>query len=327
MPTAISIALCTYNGAKHLRAQLESILCQTRLPDEIVVCDDASTDGTVELLQKTLSPFRGKLTLHINPHNLGFKENFVQAISLCTGDIICLSDQDDVWEKEKIALLSEALADHPQAQLAFHDAKLVDSQLQLLFPSFWTTMNPAFAPAAFSAGDYSRLFYANVVQGAACALRRELVEAALPFPEEALHDEWLALVATAKGGLIPISAPLLQYRQDNNTLGGMPTSLSEKLVKWSGHLKCSAQTHYDRLQHQAAVLKAFQKRYDGALDAGIAKALDCQLQNFTIRLHLIEGGLLSCLPSHSFCQTSPKEYLKDILAATLLHNQSARRTC
>ena len=314
MAAAISLALCTYNGARHLKEQIDSILRQTRLPEEIIVCDDASSDGTTALLQEQLAPFHGRLVLRTNPQNIGFKANFIQALSLCTGDIICLSDQDDVWEEDKIACLAEALEKNPRAQLAFHDARLVDKDLQLLYPSFWAAMRPVFDPSGFRSGSYRRLFYANVVQGAACALRRELFEAAMPFPEEALHDEWLALAATAQGGLIPIEAPLLQYRQDNNTLGGLPTSLKEKISKWTGSIPRSAQTHYQRLQHQSAMLAAFRERYANALDAQNLKDLDQQAASYALRVSHIRQGL-PALANAAHCQSLPREYLKDILAA------------
>ena len=97
----ISVAMCTYNGADFLPAQLESILAQSRKPDQIVVCDDGSTDETRALLQGFEKESPDVILLRFNKKNLGSIRNFEQAIQLCNGDIIALSDQDDVWRQDR----------------------------------------------------------------------------------------------------------------------------------------------------------------------------------------------------------------------------------
>ena len=96
----ISIAIATYNGARFLREQLDSLYTQTLLPDEIVVCDDASTDGTVDILKEYHDKYG--LQFYVNEHSLGCNRNFFKAISLCHGDYICICDQDDIWLPNKI---------------------------------------------------------------------------------------------------------------------------------------------------------------------------------------------------------------------------------
>ena len=93
----ISVAMCTYNGGKYLREQLISIAKQARLPDELIVCDDVSNDATLQILNEfqKMAPF--PIRIHRNGVRLGVTKNFEQAIALCNGDIIALSDQDDVW--------------------------------------------------------------------------------------------------------------------------------------------------------------------------------------------------------------------------------------
>lgn len=93
--TTISTAMCTYNGEKYLREQLESIARQTLLPNELVVCDDCSSDETVEIIQDFSRNAPFSVRLMINENNLGFAKNFEKAITLCSGEIIVLSDQDD----------------------------------------------------------------------------------------------------------------------------------------------------------------------------------------------------------------------------------------
>src|SRR5688500_9098173 len=96
----ISVAMCTYNGAQFLRTQLESIIAQSRAPDEIVVCDDCSTDETRALLKQFAAESLVPVSLHFNEQNLGSVRNFEQAIRMCNGNVIALSDQDDVWHRD-----------------------------------------------------------------------------------------------------------------------------------------------------------------------------------------------------------------------------------
>jgi glycosyltransferase involved in cell wall biosynthesis len=133
----ISVAMCTYNGSRYLAEQLNSIIHQTMPPDEIVICDDCSKDDSVAIAKKILSNWKGKTQIVVNQKNLGFRKNFQKAINLCHGDIIFLSDQDDVWDLEKIQLMMYVFNTDPDVSLVFHDSQLVDSQLNMLYPSFW----------------------------------------------------------------------------------------------------------------------------------------------------------------------------------------------
>ncbi|HEV2835287.1 MAG TPA: glycosyltransferase, partial [Pyrinomonadaceae bacterium] len=98
----LSIALGTYNGAVYLKEQLESIAAQTRTPDELVISDDQSTDDTLRLIEEFAATAGFPVPLSVNESNLGTAKNFEKAISLCRGDVILLSDQDDVWHSDKL---------------------------------------------------------------------------------------------------------------------------------------------------------------------------------------------------------------------------------
>ena len=113
--------MCTFNGAEFLPAQLESILAQTRPPDEIVVCDDASTDETTGILRSFAAD---SVKLKFNQQNVGSVKNFEQAISLCTGDVIALSDQDDVWREDKLELIESAFHKNPKQAWSFRTQRL-----------------------------------------------------------------------------------------------------------------------------------------------------------------------------------------------------------
>ncbi len=133
----VSIAMCTYNGARFLSEQLESFAAQTRIPDELVVCDDGSTDDTVSLIASYAKTVGFPVRLIRNSQKLGPAKNFEKAIGLCEGEIIILSDQDDIWLSRKIETLVEAFAKHPKAVYAFSDAELVDEKGRPLGHSLW----------------------------------------------------------------------------------------------------------------------------------------------------------------------------------------------
>ena len=128
----LSIAMCTYNGASYLQEQLDSFLWQTRLPDEIVVCDDCSQDETVEILKEFAANSPFPVHLHVNKTNLGLTKNFEKAIGKCTGDIIFLSDQDDVWLPERLEKFEAAFQKDADVGLVFCDAYLVNEKLESL---------------------------------------------------------------------------------------------------------------------------------------------------------------------------------------------------
>lgn len=315
----ISVALCTYNGEKHIEEQLTSILEQTQLPDEIVICDDSSTDDTVSVIRSTLERYAGKLILITNHQNIGYKKNFVQAMSLCSGDIIFLSDQDDVWEKNKIALLKRTFQDNPRAILVFHDAKLVDDQLKLLYNSFWKMLK--FDPKIFFRYDYDILLERNVIQGSACAFRKKLFYKALPFPRETIHDEWLALVAIAEGEIIPIAQPLMKYRQsDNNLIGERSISIANKIKNWTTNIEKALNPHLKELLRREAVYEAYSKKKSG--DSDLAKKIDFINCNIFLKKRVFciknsDLSIIKLLPiymrMHICTSHAIKAFLKDLL--------------
>lgn len=241
----ISIALCTYNGGRFLKEQLNSIIHQTWQPDEIIICDDQSKDNSVLIAKSILQQWSGKWRIIINEHNLGFKKNFQKAMGLCKGDIIFLSDQDDVWNTRKIEKMMPAFNDQ-NVILAFHDAEVVDKNLKLLYPSLWEIMD--FFPKTYQDEDFKIIFAHNVMQGAACCFRRELFQIAKPFPKDVFHDEWVLLMALCVGKVIPVKESLLKYRQAQNAVGGMPMNKLQKIKKWLESVHEATNGHIDYIE-------------------------------------------------------------------------------
>jgi glycosyltransferase involved in cell wall biosynthesis len=214
----ISVAMCTYNGSRYLAEQLASIRNQTRLPDELVVCDDRSGDDTVAQLQDFArrSPFPVRLV--VNEKNLGSSKNFEKAISLCDGDLIVLTDQDDIWASHRLQTTSEMLARCPQAGLVFGNADIIDSSSALTGRRLWTSEN--FTKAEQLQVRQGRateiLLRHNVVTGAAMAFRSEFKKLVLPVPDIWVHDGWIALVISFFAEMVALEEVLIEYRQHSN---------------------------------------------------------------------------------------------------------------
>src|SRR5262252_4893004 len=126
----VSIALCTSNGQTYLKDQLESYLNQSRLPDELVVCDDVSSDNTVKILEEFAGSAPFPVLIRRNDKQLGYVKNFERCVLECSGDIIFFSDQDDVWNSQKIELMLRVFEQSPGVGVVFCDAELVDGELQ-----------------------------------------------------------------------------------------------------------------------------------------------------------------------------------------------------
>ncbi len=229
----VSVALCTFNGDRFLPEQIASIHAQTVLPDEVVFSDDGSSDATLALIRSSGLEARGvDVAILVNEAPLGVTKNFEQAIRATTGDIVVLSDQDDVWNPDRIARLVAAFEDDHHLLFVHTDAELIDaasrSTGRTLLGSLGVTRRERRALRRRRAFDtYLRR---NLATGATTAFRRSLIEAAEPFPDLWVHDEWLAIVASATGQATLLDYPTIRYRQhDNNQIGVAERSLGYKV--------------------------------------------------------------------------------------------------
>lgn len=209
----ISIALCTYNGERFLARQLASIQQQTVLPFELVICDDCSSDNTVEIVRDFAASALFPVRIFRNEHNLGFVANFERAIGRCQGDLIALSDQDDIWYPTRLERSQLAFAAHPEVGLVFSDADIIGDHDELTGKRLW--LNFGFAgdlKQRMLAGDYTVLARNRFVTGATVMFRSRLRANCLPIGSGWLHDEWLAPTAAAVADVLAIDSPLIRYR-------------------------------------------------------------------------------------------------------------------
>ncbi|HYU58700.1 MAG TPA: glycosyltransferase, partial [Actinomycetota bacterium] len=211
------MALCTFEGARFLEEQLDSILGQTVLPDELVVCDDGSSDWTVDILQafRDVAPF--PVRIERNPRLLGSTANFGKAIGLCSEQVIVLCDQDDVWLPLRLEITADVFGRRPDLGLFFSDAELIDDRSRPTGERLWWRLGirPA-AIGAYLSGDridrVEQLTWGNLVTGATAAFRTSFRDLVLPIPDGWVHDAWIALILSASAPVEASTVPLVRYR-------------------------------------------------------------------------------------------------------------------
>jgi glycosyltransferase involved in cell wall biosynthesis len=221
----ISVALCTYQGGRFLPDQLRSIAEQQRLPDELVVCDDGSTDETLDQLEafRASAPF--PVRVHCNPERLGVTANFSRAIALSTGSVVALCDQDDVWMASKLARQAEVFESSANVGAVFGDAEVVDAALHPTGRSLFeaTGFSPRRQRRFRRGGALDVMLARPVVCGATLAFRSYFRDLLLPIPSSGVHDVWLATLLAAVTETIPLSDTLIRYRQHGSNEIGAPT--------------------------------------------------------------------------------------------------------
>jgi len=282
----ISIAMCTYNGEAYLNDQLVSFVKQTQRPDELVACDDGSTDNTLQVLDKFSKEAPFRVRVYRNQQRLGPIKNFEKAISLCSGDFIFVSDQDDVWMPQKVNTLLQALRNNPGAGYVFCDALIVDEMLRPMEYTMWQSIK--FTPGQrrqFKQGkQVDMLLKHNVVTGATMVFRAELKSIILPIPDESIHDEWIALLASSVGmyGVL-IEEPLIEYRQHSQQLlGGRKVSFVEQTKQAA---LSRGQSFESRLRKEEVKYSQVLDRLvlTGQLNKHVQQLFDAKIQHVRVR--------------------------------------------
>jgi glycosyltransferase involved in cell wall biosynthesis len=218
----VSVCMATYQGSSFVRAQLDSILAQLDQDDEVIVVDDASTDGTPGMVRDIGDP---RVRVVVRERNVGYAAGFETALALATGDHLLLSDQDDVWPAGRVLVMQEAL----------RDGQVVAGNVSALTPGVdvrpvgvvgswrltprlahrrrWMTLRLALSQAPY--------------YGSAMAVRRDLLAVALPFPSAAreLHDAWLALLGLRAGTLRHVDEVVVLRRVHDSNASGRPRSV------------------------------------------------------------------------------------------------------
>ncbi len=236
----ISVAFIVYNGARYLRIQLDSILAQTHKVDEIIVCDDASSDNTKEILEEYKNKHPKLFFIHYNTQNLGPTKNIEKAIQACTSDIILLADQDDYWEVNKVENIIKWFEQNPTMNGLFTNGSLMNSNEQIDHKySLWDVMS--FPYKAIKNGEDLKLYIntvENSVTGATLAIRNKLPFLKQPFPviKHLVHDRWLAINLVENNSLGILDDKLIRYRiHSAQAIGGMTENI-EKYIELNANL-------------------------------------------------------------------------------------------
>lgn len=257
MPTA-SVAMATYNGARFIGAQLDSILAQSELPDEIVITDDGSTDDTLSIIAAFAARSQVPIRVHANAERLGFAPNFMKAIGLCRSELIFLCDQDDIWAEHKVARMKAAFED-PQVWLAYHGALVVTADNTPLYQLYRGDEERALLAVQpmhpwYQSYGLTQVFRAEL-RNCDDLWKRSLdhvhVEG-VPLT----HDQWYFFVAQLFGRIAYVDEVLVRYRQHGaNAFGAShiarPTSISELVRR-----KFRLDPRQDRLKIKAALTRA-----------------------------------------------------------------------
>ncbi|MCC8103533.1 MAG: glycosyltransferase family 2 protein [Clostridiales bacterium] len=282
-----SVAMCTYNGEAYIREQLQSILDQDVPVDEMIVADDGSADGTVEIVREVLSQSDICYELMINKKNLGFRKNFEQAIARTHGEIIFLSDQDDVWKREKVRVTWAYFQEHPDGLLAFSNAEVVDENRNPQDMDLWDSV--LLKKELYPAVDWRRLFLKGwYVTGAATAIRRELFDDARPFPETCYHDAWLGMRAALRDGVVPLPEKLICYRQHaGNQIG---TAASEA-VRWKKRLQVLQSAGEAQIEIHRQYARMYREIAEGFSDLSATDPAFWEELKACIQYHQELGGL------------------------------------
>ncbi len=180
----VSVTLCTYNAERFINEQLNSILNQHLPVDEIIICDDGSTDQTHHLIRQYMEKHSTLIKFKINEHNLGPRKNIEQAISLATSDVIFLSDQDDLWPANKVKEVVACLQEHADALGVFTNGQLINEQGESMDLDLWTSF--LFTPKMQQLLTRDTLFTMiiqnwTIVAGATLAIKKAAKELILPF--------------------------------------------------------------------------------------------------------------------------------------------------
>lgn len=214
----VSVAMATYNGEKYIKEQINSILVNLKENDELIISDDGSTDKTVDIIKKYQN--KDKRINLINGPRLGVKQNFANAIKESKGKYIFLSDQDDVWEKNKIKKVLKIFKKE-KCQVVIHDADIVDSNLKTTGQSFFDFRN--------SGKGIIKNIWKNTYIGCCMAFDSELKDKILPIPNNIeMHDQWIGLLGEKYGKSIFLKDSLIKYRRHDNNVSSMK---HHKLIK------------------------------------------------------------------------------------------------
>lgn len=318
----ISVALCTYNGENYIEEQLRSILEQSVSVDEIVVCDDGSTDNTIDIADKVLTSGGISYRILKNEKSLGVSNNFLKALKMSTGDYVFTCDQDDIWDVNKVKVFM-AEVKKSRKDLYFSNGILIDSKGNSLGSSLWDaylidiktiTEKPLM----------EALLKRPIVTGAAMLVSREIINRIDFIPEGVLHDEWFSMIAAASNSIHPLAQTTFFYRQHgNNVVGAKRESFFERFNHWlNGFRNLPQLRHKLYLRSKALVIAAQNTPYHDLTVKGLDfwnTAKD--FESLTRRKQLATATKCLIDKQYHMFYTGYRGYLRDVLSVFVRQNK------
>lgn len=287
----ISVCMGIYNGEKYIEEQLDTILHQTREPDEVILCDDGSSDRTIAIVQKFIegNHLQGKWHLYCNEQNKGYPANFYYAMSLCTQDTVFLADQDDIWADTKLERMSAALEQYQEANAVCCKFGLVDAKGERIY-SF---MSPTHSKDTkeLRKVDIKGIFYKCEWPGMVVAYRNEWYQKwrnqfikgqGKSFPTVP-HDFLICARAAEEEGFFQMDEELAWHRRHDNNAGGEEHRLRKLLNK---------QHKLSEIENYLRILNAFEKEEILLTSEGKTELLRKQ-QSMRGRYEALKSGKIS----------------------------------
>lgn len=276
----VSVCMGVYNGARYITEQLYSILHQTRQPDEVIICDDVSTDDTVEIVQAFIrdNGLEATWKLYCNQENKGYPSNFFYACGLCTKEIVFLADQDDIWHEEKIARMCEVFAENPEANAVCCKFGLIDAEGK----DIQTIMAPTHSKESKQLREVSvkDIFYRNEYPGMVVAYRNAWAEEWLPADSKIPHDFLICVRAAEENAFRQLDMELAYHRRHDNNAGGEEHRIN-RLLNRERKLK--------EIEKYLEMLETFRTENLLKTDNG-KKALGSKLESMQARLDALKSG-------------------------------------
>jgi glycosyltransferase involved in cell wall biosynthesis len=212
MQPRVSVCLASHNGEKFIREQIESILSELSPNDEVIICDDGSTDATCSIITSFNDP---RIKLIINSNNIGYVKNFEKVLSLAKGQFIFVSDQDDIWVAGKVQKVLAAFQKDHNITLVYHNLESVDvfgNMLHRKFPQYSQGVKNSFI-------FLIRQLIKAQIFGCACCLNRSKLNSIFPFPASVYaHDHWISVWAAVNGRIFFLKDVLVKHRRHDSNL-------------------------------------------------------------------------------------------------------------
>lgn len=227
--STVDIAMATYNGEKYISEQIDSIINQNYQNWKLYISDDGSMDDTVKIIKNFVSK-DNRIELVNTERQGGVIQNFNKALEHTDAEFIVLSDQDDLWPKNRLEMLVTKISNHSgknQPRLIFTDLTLINETGEIIAESFYkeNSLNPLQNVERYN------LLWNSTVYGCTTIMNRALLDMVLPIPTNAhMHDQWLAMKAHQNKGLVFFDVPTVLYRQHSeNVVGGNKKNIFQKV--------------------------------------------------------------------------------------------------